>query len=727
MRNGFVQSGPDTGRSVARMTSVPQTEEEISDSDFDQPPCPTRAKVVICCAPRTGSWLLCRAMIHHGIGIPHEYFNARHISRIGRRFGIDALADGTRLRSDDVARRAYIAALIDRRTSNGIFAAKIHWGQYASYLDNAEGVELLQQAHVIHLYREDLLGQAISFHVSKETGRWWRDATVSTPPVSNPRFFDTDLIAGHLKSLAEADMSWRLFFAQNAISPLSLSYERVRDDVAGVVHDIVGRFGLDVPTGRPDYVEEVPDDARDAQVPPRTEIRARFLLAHRRAKAPHRATAQENAGDGTAIERESTSRVGVTASQPDARPDIASVPSVSLKSAAPAPAPVRHASRRQAICLSMIVKDEAPVIERCLASARPFFDYWIIADTGSTDGTQDIIRRFLHDVPGELHERPWVDFAHNRSEALTLARPHADYTLMIDADDVFEAAPGFKMPNLSADSYWLEILHKEKHYWRPQLVRNALPWRYEGVLHEFLSVDGGGRRVLPTERSHKRLNGLKIRMSEEGARRRTEESVRYGRDAKVLEAALAVETDPFLVARYTFYLGQSLMDAGDKTRALEAYRRRAEQGLWQQEVFVSLLRAARLMEELGYPDDQVIEAYLEAHRADRERAEPLHDAARLCRNRQRFRQGYDIAKRGVNLKAPAEALFVERWIYDYGLLDELAVNAYWIGKYDECLRTCRRVLATSAVPVDQRPRIEANANFAREKLRESGGAGAVAR
>ena len=67
-------------------------------------------------------------------------------------------------------------------------------------------------------------------------------------------------------------------------------------------------------------------------------------------------------------------------------------------------------SRRQKICLAMIVKDDAPeVLARCLASVRPLIDYWIIVDS-STNGTPDVARRVLHDIPGELHQRPWVDF-----------------------------------------------------------------------------------------------------------------------------------------------------------------------------------------------------------------------------------------------------------------------------------------------------------------------------
>src|SRR5690606_19196219 len=100
-------------------------------------------------------------------------------------------------------------------------------------------------------------------------------------------------------------------------------------------------------------------------------------------------------------------------------------------------------SERQSICLNMIVKNEARVIERCLRSVRPFITTWVIVDTGSTDGTQDLIGRLLADVPGELHERPWVNFGHNRSEALALARDKADYILLIDADEVLEYQPDF--------------------------------------------------------------------------------------------------------------------------------------------------------------------------------------------------------------------------------------------------------------------------------------------
>ncbi len=73
----------------------------------------------------------------------------------------------------------------------------------------------------------------------------------------------------------------------------------------------------------------------------------------------------------------------------------------------------------------MIVKNEAHVVLRCLESVRLLIDYVVIEDTGSTDGTQQIIRDWLwrENLRGVVIEEPWRDFAYNRSHALAkLAR-----------------------------------------------------------------------------------------------------------------------------------------------------------------------------------------------------------------------------------------------------------------------------------------------------------------
>ena len=67
----------------------------------------------------------------------------------------------------------------------------------------------------------------------------------------------------------------------------------------------------------------------------------------------------------------------------------------------------------------MIVKNEEDVIIRAFESVINVVDYYVICDTGSTDGTIEVMEGYFkeHDLKYEIHERPWVDFAHNRTEA----------------------------------------------------------------------------------------------------------------------------------------------------------------------------------------------------------------------------------------------------------------------------------------------------------------------
>jgi glycosyltransferase involved in cell wall biosynthesis len=361
---------------------------------------------------------------------------------------------------------------------------------------------------------------------------------------------------------------------------------------------------------------------------------------------------------------------------------------------------------RQRVWLNMIVKDEAHVIARCLDSVRPLIDGWLIVDTGSSDGTQGIIRAAMHDLPGELVERPWRDFGHNRSEALQLARGRADYLFFIDADDVLEFAPGFARPALTADAYDVEILYGELIYRRVAMVSTALPWRWEGVLHEYLEAGS------PFSRAP--LPGVTMRIVGGGGRSQVEEHQKFERDARVLEAALA--RDPSN-ARYAFYLAQSWRDAGQAERALAAYERRAAMGGFEEEVFHSLLQAARLARRLQHAPAEVIERYLRAHDARPRRSEALGDLAMYLREQGgRWATAYLVAKRALEIPQPDDVLFVEPEWYQWRCLDEFAVAAYWCGRHEESRVACERLLADGLLPAAHRARVEANLGFALKAL-----------
>ena len=151
---------------------------------------------------------------------------------------------------------------------------------------------------------------------------------------------------------------------------------------------------------------------------------------------------------------------------------------------------------RPAICLSMIVRNEAHIVGEVLDAVAPYITSWVIVDTGSDDGTQDMIRSHMADlgIRGDLYERPWGNFGHNRSEALALAQGHGDYILMIDADDLVVGTPD--LARLDADVYQVRY-RRSAHgstFWRRQLFRDGLGWRYEGVVHEYPACDLPGEQ-----------------------------------------------------------------------------------------------------------------------------------------------------------------------------------------------------------------------------------------
>ena len=216
---------------------------------------------------------------------------------------------------------------------------------------------------------------------------------------------------------------------------------------------------------------------------------------------------------------------------------------------------------RPTVCLNMIVKDESPVIRRCLESVKPHIDHWVIVDTGSTDGTQDLVRELLADIPGTLYERPWKNFGHNRTEALELARGTADYTFIIDADDEFVAPDGMPELDPQVDAYDIVLEGTGISFPRTLVVSNRHAWRFVGVLHEYITTDGTTRRDA--------LQGVRIIERREGARTRSVSTrEKYFKDALVLEEALRDEPDN---SRYVFYLAQSYRDAGLPDAAFRRY------------------------------------------------------------------------------------------------------------------------------------------------------------
>lgn len=360
------------------------------------------------------------------------------------------------------------------------------------------------------------------------------------------------------------------------------------------------------------------------------------------------------------------------------------------------------------LCLNMIVRNEAHVIERCLNSVRGLIGYWVIVDTGSTDGTQERVRELLKDIPGELHERPWKDFGTNRTEALGLARGKAEYILLLDADEEWTAPEKFRVPKLRALSYNLRHLSTDSRLstWKQTLLSNRATWRFDGVLREVVDTS--------TVHESEYLEEPAIKSAFDGGRT-IGKSAHDLHMADAATLALALQRDT-ANGRYAFYLAESYRDAGDFAAAVGAYEHRITMGGWDEEVWCSLYALGRIAEWQQADSATVISRYLRAYQFRPQRAEPLFQLARYHRERSEVALAHLFSQQAITIPIPHDQLQIDESVYLWRIQDEFAVASYWLGHYGEGAATCEALLEDGRVPMDHRQRILNNLKFCQQRL-----------
>lgn len=357
------------------------------------------------------------------------------------------------------------------------------------------------------------------------------------------------------------------------------------------------------------------------------------------------------------------------------------------------------------LTLSMIVKNEAPNIERCLSSVVPFIDYYVICDTGSTDNTKEVIKKFFDEkgIPGEILDHEWVDFGVNRSKALEACLGKTKWAMMIDADDFIVGKLPVDTFDDNVDGYVVKIQRGPYQWLRAQVFNLAKKkWWYEEPLHEY-AVCEQPMNVVKLEGDYAwevRTEGCRSRETNGNDREK------YKRDYEVLKKY--IEKDPNQ-PRKQFYLAQSAFDAHMFDIAEEEYKKRAEMGHWIEEVFYSWLRVGMCREILGRPVESVVDAFMKAYDALPNRVEPLYHASCVYRKHDRPRSAFVMASMGINIPLPTDQiLFVDTANYMWGILDEIATTAAHVGKFHMGLAACEKLLNEPYLPEDQRQRVENN-------------------
>lgn len=187
---------------------------------------------MIATTPRTGSHFLSEVVANTGrLGRPREYFN---------RYVNPRLADGA---SDSTSTAAARCALVDGEgtTPNGVASFKLFPNHLQWLLGGVRLSEWYPDIGWVHLYREDKIGQAISWAMAKETALWWAGGKAAESLEYSAEAIEIALI-----DILNDEADWAAYFLRNRIEPLRLSYEAVERDPTTAVAAIAAHLGVEL-------------------------------------------------------------------------------------------------------------------------------------------------------------------------------------------------------------------------------------------------------------------------------------------------------------------------------------------------------------------------------------------------------------------------------------------------------------------------------------------------
>jgi glycosyltransferase involved in cell wall biosynthesis len=386
------------------------------------------------------------------------------------------------------------------------------------------------------------------------------------------------------------------------------------------------------------------------------------------------------------------------------------------------------------LILNTIVKNESHCILKMLESAAKISDAIVIADTGSTDGTQDLIRKFGEEkgIPTYVFERPFDDFEKSRNFGMQKARdvvselgwnPDDCWTWWCDADETIIVDPKFNKSQFNKDLFMINTYIGQMKYTRNTFARVSKPFRFYGPVHEFIICDEKNITSGLAENVH-----VDVKMI--GASWQGNIPAKYKSHAFVLEKYIDENRqDP----RWIFYTAQSYHDSASipdnkeeneerLRRSIKYYRERVNRpDGYPEEIYYSQFRIGTIMRVLEEPWHLTHQECLKAYALDPLRGESIKTIIDYYLQVGEWHMAYLYTKFAkVNFHGknpyPQRLLFVDEALYTWKFAEAHAAACFYTGRMDEARANYQEILNISktnpgAFTPDDMKKLEMNGQF----------------
>ena len=353
------------------------------------------------------------------------------------------------------------------------------------------------------------------------------------------------------------------------------------------------------------------------------------------------------------------------------------------------------------LILTQIMKNEAHVANRMLNSIKPIVDGIVVIDTGSTDDSINVVKKWGEDngVETYVFERPFDNFENSRNESFKKAREvflskndgHTYYNFWLDFDEQIELDSTFNKQKIDKDLYMFNTYIGSMKYTRNELCRLDRPFRFYGPVHEFIVCDD--KNI-----TSGLLEGLTVRVSMDGGSWKSNIPAKYLSHAHILEKYVndTNRQDP----RWVFYCGQSYHDSAcvqdnkeenDERlrRSMKFYKERVSiPNGYPEEIFYAQYRIGTIMRAMEEPWNLALNELLKAYNFDPLRGEPIKAIVDYYLAIGEWHNAYlysSFGKKNYHGKNPypQRLLFVDETLYVWRFLECHAAACFYTNRQDE--------------------------------------------